>query len=655
MKSTWQKHIVLSIVFIFVGYCLNAQSESSNIPSFKPGETWVDTEGNVINAHGGGVLYDNGVYYWYGEHRPDNGFVTERGIMCYSSTDLYHWKNEGIVMALSSVQSSPIVKGCIIERPKVIFNHKTGKYILYFHLELKNKGYEAAQVGVAVSDSPVGPFSFLKSSRVNAGKWPLNLSKEQIALSKNADMNQKWWTPKWSEAIKNGMFVSRDFKGGQMSRDMTLYVDDDRKAYHIYSSEDNLTLHIAELTDDYLNYTGRFVRIDPAGHNEAPAIFKKDGKYYLITSGCTGWAPNAARLLVADNILGDWSLNANPCVGLNADLTFHSQGTFILPVQGRKDAFIFMADRWNSKSLSDSRYVWLPISMANGMPEIKWQDKWSLDYFEASKPDSTAPRQIEGYSLLWSDEFNKDGLPDTTIWSFENGFARNEELQWYQQGNSFCRNGVLVITAKKEQKANPMYRSGANTWREKRKQIEYTSASIKTEGKKEFQYGRFEVRAKIPTANGAWPAIWTLGTKMEWPSNGEIDIMEYYRINGIPHILANVAWGTDRRFEAQWDSQAIPFSHFTAKDPAWADKFHLWRMDWDDKAIRLYLDDELLNETLLSETGNGALGAFKNPFQQSHYVLLNLAIGGIHGGEPDTTAFPMQYMIDYVRVYKKTE
>ena len=655
MKSSWHKLSVLSILFLFTGSCLNAQTASSDAASFLPGETWVDTDGNVINAHGGGILYDNGVYYWYGEHRPDKGFVTERGVMCYSSVDLYHWKNEGVVMALSTVQSSPIVKGCIIERPKVIFNHKTGKYILYFHIELKNKGYEAAQVGVAISDSPVGTFSFLKSSRVNAGKWPLNLSKEHIALSKNADYNQKWWTPKWSEAIKNGMFVSRDFKGGQMSRDMTLFVDDDRKAYHIYSSEDNLTLHIAELTDDYLNYTGRYVRIDPAGHNEAPAIFKKDGKYYLITSGCTGWAPNAARLLVADNILGDWTLFPNPCVGLNADLTFHSQGTFILPIQCRKDAFVFIADRWNPKSLSDSRYVWLPISMNNGMPEIKWLDKWSLDYFEATNPDLTAPRQIEGYSLLWSDEFNNDGLPDTTVWSFESGFARNEELQWYQQDNSFCRNGVLVITAKKEQKANPMYRSGANTWREKRKQIEYTSASLKTEGKKEFQYGRIEVRAKIPTANGAWPAIWTLGTKMEWPSNGEIDIMEYYRINGVPHILANVAWGTDKRFEAKWDSQATPFAHFTAKDPAWADKFHLWRMDWDETAIRLYLDDELLNETLLSETGNGALGAYKNPFQQSHYILLNLAIGGMHGGEPDTTASPMQYMIDYVRVYKKTE
>ena len=119
-----------------------------------------------------------------------------------------------------------------------------------------------------------------------------------------------------------------------MSRDMTLFVDDDKKAYHIYSSEENLTLQIAELTDDYHDYTGRYIRIEPAGHNEAPAIFKRNGKYYMITSGCTGWEPNAARLLVADNILGEWSLYENPCLGENSELTFHSQSTYILPIAG---------------------------------------------------------------------------------------------------------------------------------------------------------------------------------------------------------------------------------------------------------------------------------------------------------------------------------
>jgi hypothetical protein len=178
------------------------------------------------------------------------------------------------------------------------------------------------------------------------------------------------------------MFVRRDRDGGQMSRDMTLYVDDDGKAYHIYASEENLTLHIAELSADYLGHTGKYIRIAPGGHNEAPAIFKKDGRYFMITSGCTGWDPNAARLFTADSIMGTWTEHPNPCVGDDADLTFHSQSTFIQPVIGKKDAFIFMADRWTPKHPIDARYIWLPVLFENGLPVLKWYDKWDLDIFD---------------------------------------------------------------------------------------------------------------------------------------------------------------------------------------------------------------------------------------------------------------------------------
>jgi hypothetical protein len=154
-------------------------------------------------------------------------------------------------------------------------------------------------------------------------------------------------------------------------------------------------------------------------------------------------------------------------------------------------------------------------------------------------------------------------------------------------------------------------------------------------------------------SGGAWPAIWALGSGMEWPSCGEIDIMEYYRIKGEPHILANAAWGTDWQWNARWNSKAIPFTHFTDKDLAWADKFHIWRMDWDETAIKIYLDDELLNEILLSETVNGTIGKGTNPFRMPQYLLLNLALGGINGGEIDDKGIPMRYEIDYVRVYQK--
>jgi beta-glucanase (GH16 family) len=255
--------------------------------------------------------------------------------------------------------------------------------------------------------------------------------------------------------------------------------------------------------------------------------------------------------------------------------------------------------------------------------------------------------------LVWSDEFDGDGKPDPALWSDEQGFVRNEEFQWYQPDNANCRNGILTIEARKEQIENPNYLADSNDWRKNRKYADYTSSCIKTVGKKEFLYGRFEVRAKIPTAGGSWPAIWTLGNAMSWPSCGEIDIMEYYPIRDVPHILANTAWGTDKSNNAKWDSATIPFSHFTDKNPDWANEFHIWRMDWDEEAIRLYLDDELLNETLLKDTQNGAIGNYTNPFRQPHYILLNLAIGGQNGGTPDDAAFPLKYEIDYVRVYQK--
>ena len=343
------------------------------------GKVWRDTDGNVINAHGGGILFHEGKYYWFGEHRPASGFVTEKGINCYSSTDLYNWKSEGIALAVSEEEGHDIEKGCIMERPKVIYNAKTGKFVMWLHLELNGQGYGPARAAVAVSDSPAGPYRFIRSGRVNPGAYPLNMTRKERKMKWNPEEYKEWWTPKWYEAIAKGMFVKRDLKDGQMSRDMTLFVDDDGKAYHIYSSEDNLTLQIAELADDYLSHTGKYIRIFPGGHNEAPAIFKKEGTYWMITSGCTGWDPNKARLLTADSMLGEWKQLPNPCVGEDADKTFGGQSTYILPLP-EKGQFVFMADMWRPKSLADSRYIWLPVQFDDkGVPFIKWMDRWNFD------------------------------------------------------------------------------------------------------------------------------------------------------------------------------------------------------------------------------------------------------------------------------------
>ena len=343
------------------------------------GKVWRDTDGNVINAHGGGVLYHEGKYYWFGEHRPESGFVTEKGINCYSSIDLCKWKPEGIVLAVSGEEGADIEKGCIMERPKVINNKKTGKFVMWFHLEKKGNGYGSACAAVAVSDSPTGSYRFIRSGRVNKGVYPLNMDTKEREIEWDFSKYKEWWTPEWYSAIEKGLFLKRDMEGGQMSRDMTLFVDDDGKAYHIYSSEDNLTLQIAELSDDYLGHTGRYIRIFPGGHNEAPAIFKKDGTYWMITSGCTGWEPNKARLLTATSILGEWKQLPNPCVGEKADKTFGGQGTYSFPLQGKEDRFVFMADSWCPESLSDSRYIWLPIQFnEKGIPFIEWIDRWKI-------------------------------------------------------------------------------------------------------------------------------------------------------------------------------------------------------------------------------------------------------------------------------------
>lgn len=357
------------------------QQEAKEIRS---GELWADNEGVHVNAHGGGILYHDGTYYWYGENKSDTTSSAMVGIMCYSSKNLTDWKNEGAVLpVVTNDTTSEITQGCIMERPKVIYNEKTGKFVMWFHLELKGKGYAAARSAVAVADRPTGPFTYLRSGRINPGKLPFDMTAEQQAVLDTLDAGKytAWWTPAWYDAIAKGLFVKRDLERGQMARDMQLFVDDDGKAYHIYSSEDNLTLHIAELSDDYLSHTGKYTRIAPAGHNEAPAIFKKDGTYWMITSGCTGWDPNEARMFSAPSIWGPWTQYPNPCMGKDAYLTFHGQSTFVLPIPGKKDAFMFMADNWRPKHPSDARYIWLPIQFRDNKPVIQWRESWTLDDF----------------------------------------------------------------------------------------------------------------------------------------------------------------------------------------------------------------------------------------------------------------------------------
>ncbi len=318
----------------------SASALSSGL-SLRPGEIWNDTQGVPINAHGAGFLYDDGTYYWFGEFKTAGaeGNVAHAGISCYTSRDLYHWTNRGIVLSVSGDPRSDIADGSIMERPKVLYNKPAHKYVMWFHLELKGQGYRAARVGVAVSDRPAGPYRYLRSFRPD----------------------------------------------GEMSRDMTLFQDDDGAAYLVTSSEDNRTMHVSRLTEDFLSTTGEFKRIFVDNVLEAPAIFKHGGNYYFVGSHCSGWAPNPAVAAVADSLSGPWKMLGNPAKGPDAEHTFGSQSTYVLPVAGMKDKFIFVADRWNPQNAIDGRYVWLPIEFAGEGFTISWRSSWSLSKFLGAK------------------------------------------------------------------------------------------------------------------------------------------------------------------------------------------------------------------------------------------------------------------------------
>jgi sucrose-6-phosphate hydrolase SacC (GH32 family) len=327
MKSVITNIICCCFLF-FSAYAQNARQIIA-------GENWKDENGNFINAHGSGVLFYNDTYYLFGEIKkgktrlvPNQNWedyrVNAGGISCYSSKDLLHWKYEGVALAPDKKDTaSDIHVNKVIERPKVIYNARKKQFVMWLHIDKEDYSY--ARAGVAVSNKPQGPYKFLRSVRPN----------------------------------------------DQMSRDMTLFKDDDEKAYLVYASENNNTMQVCLLSDDYLSPTKKFIRILENQRREAPAVFKHDGKYFLITSLCSGWDPNAAMYATADSIMGEWKQKENPCIGTDSATTFHSQSTFVFPFGNKKNEFIFMADRWNKLDLESSQYLWLPLFINNGKVEIK--------------------------------------------------------------------------------------------------------------------------------------------------------------------------------------------------------------------------------------------------------------------------------------------
>lgn len=341
------RQILLSIFCCILGFSCTSNEYSQPKGTIVSGIEWKDTDGNRINAHGGGILFHDGLYYWYGEYKGDSTYWNPKvpnwecyrteagGVSCYSSADLSNWKFEGVVLKPSLTDStSELHPSNVLERPKVIYNDQTKKFVMWLHVD--SHDYAKAAAGVAISDSPTGEFTYLGSMRPN----------------------------------------------GNMSRDMTLFKDEDGKAYHFYSSEENATMHICQLTDDYLKPTEHLTRNFIGMSREAPAVFKHNNKYYVVSSGCTGWSPNKAEYAIADSIMGEWKVMGDPCSGTDADITFYGQSTFVLPVAGKKDKYIALFDKWNKTDLINSKYIWLPITFTdNDKIDIAWKDQWELSDF----------------------------------------------------------------------------------------------------------------------------------------------------------------------------------------------------------------------------------------------------------------------------------
>lgn len=354
--------------------------------TFFPGARWLDTDGNVIQAHGGQIQRmpvpdGNGgkkeKYVWIGENKSSGHLGNCFAV--YSSEDLHSWTCEGDVLrsveSMEELATDPyfaelygdyteeqlgdvlrcINKNTVMERPKMLYNKKTDSYVLWFHsddsTEKNSYKYDVGMAGVAVSDSPFGPFRFL-------GRYRLSQCPE-------------------------GQIDCFPASKGE-ARDMNLFQDDDGTAYVVYTSENNKTLYISKLNEDYTGlssepetavYQEDFIRLFPGTMREAPVLTKgENGRYYLMSSSTTGWMSNQARVWSADEIFGEWENDGNPCEGKGASVTFDTQSTSIFRTE--EGQWIYYGDRWDQTDLADSRYVWLPVEFKNDKLTISWAGKW---------------------------------------------------------------------------------------------------------------------------------------------------------------------------------------------------------------------------------------------------------------------------------------
>lgn len=565
-----RKTIVIIINIFFLVCCFQQIDAGEKAQkAFHPGLEWLDTNGKPINAHGGGVIFYKGIYYWYGEHKIEGKSESEfadGGIHCYSSRDLINWKDEGVVLSVNyQDDKSDIAYGCILERVKVVYNEKTKKFIAYFKLYLKGVGYEISNVGVAIADRPNGPFTY-----------------------------------------------SHKFLGGgsvKGSGDFCMFKDHDGSLYHFTVRKPDKTFVIGKLQDDYLYTIPDSYKV-PKGveaHTEAPAVLCRNGKYFIFGSGSTGWKPNPARSFVADSIngiyrnIGNPTKGINPITGLGPEKSFGGQISCIIKVEGKKDAYIAMFDVWEPEMPIKGKYIWLPLIFKNGVPVIEWRDSWDLSFFDSKLnhrhlksnkntfADTQTPKDSKPYivndsvktnwKLVFSDEFN-DNKIDTCKWNVENSIKKRIDITLYADSNQVEeKDGNIFIYYRKSNISDTAYNAGR----------------FNSSHKFAPTYGFMECRMHIVRPNGHQAAFWMMpeGNGMINPEKfdgtandgAEIDIVEGIRANAYSTGLHwdGYAKGTRR---AKGKIITIPNIHDS--------EYHVYGFEWNPKYLKYYFDGKVV-------------------------------------------------------------
>ena len=563
---------------------LGALSAETNFePLAVSGQTFIHDPSTIVQ--------DGGCFYV---------FSTGRGILGKSSPDLIHWTNSPSVFYRPPAWTKKAVPG--------FWNHfwapdivrLNGKFYIYY--SVSSFGKQTSAIGLATSPT----------------------------------LNPAAKNHHWTDA---GPVITSTTNSAFNTIDPSVLLDGDGKLWLAFGSfwQGIFLTELDPQTGKRLGTNSPLFHLAWNHSIEAACLAQHGQFYYLFVNWgecCKGTnSTYEVRVGRAEKITGPYlDRDGKNLTDGGGSPFLQSHGRFIGP------GHIGIVDDGNTDGPTRFSYHYYDADTQGrsrlALGKIDWSDGWPM-----AVNDST-----NDWKLVWSDEFNANGAPDPANWNYERGFVRNEELQLYQPENAFCTNGLLVIEARPEHRRNPRFLPDSSRWTTRREWIDYTSASLPTRGLHEFQYGKFEMRARIDTRLGSWPAFWTLGVTpgIHWPACGEIDIMEFYTGT----VLANFGWQLEAK--TKWLAARKPVAELGGE--AWSKKFHVWTMDWDEKKIDLRLDGKLMNHLDLATAGAADKG---NPFHKPLYLILNQAIGGNCGGDPSQTKFPVRFEVDWVRVYQR--